>query len=1231
MDPKIYEKMLKVRKSENLTLKKPRFLRDTFQHKGKTLPLEMRNYQTQMVFHTLLSKRFVIGDDCGLGKCVTRGSMISTTHGLIPIGDLHDWSRMKPDTFQGMKSDVKVLVDDAALPIRNFYYGGVKPTVKMKSRYGFEIEGSYVHPLLVWRDCNHEWVQMQDLKEGDYICIDRTEVDFPAECSDEALKLEPLQRALIGSRTFNVQYLRTLCDDKGLIQDSHLEFIALNVEQARQVQLVLLRFGIVSRRTEDSLALYGSDVDLFHQKIGFTSLLKNKVLEAASNPSSKSCEDTVPKVHEFTDDLRLQLENVGVSNVEGEMLSYALIQELLSLCEIHNLTSSKSYHVLKEVCISRYFYDPVVSLERGEAEVFDIEVDDSRHCFVANGIMSHNTLEMIATIAALWEKDTDLKFIVVTNTSVMNQWGDEIDKFTQGIKWRVAEGGPKKRHALYEDYFTNWDTDEPEVLIINYHRLKRDHRIFRTFAEGHRYAMALDECFTYDTPVLLKDGTTHRIGDIVEQKIPFKVQSYNTSTGKVEVKSIVNWFKKPSQKRTLLNIKTAHSGTITCTPSHEFYQEDGTKIAAEDLKVGGHVVHYVADPTSEEQMQIILGSLLGDGSVSHPDRARPGVNLYHTNSVYLKWKKSFLSSLGTSDTYIQGQARFRINASAHITDVIKGSGLYSTGKKVLTRDFLDAINPLGLAVWYADDGDYDTESGTVVISTDKYVQEEVDLLISYLEDQWNITCVYQEGVLKFDRTNSQILLDLFEHGLPSMEHKFGGKTAMTHQFTPLPGHGKDTILSIDESVEVGHVYDIEVEGNHNYFAQGILVSNCTAVKNPESQTHHVFRQLSLEADRVYGLTATLIKNNLEEGFGIYKVIVPTLFRTKKGFYDRYCVTRMQRIPGSKRKIPKIIGHTKAHTEAFREVISPFYLGRAKQDVATELPVLTTKDISMPMEKSQYIYYKEALEGLLTMNEGTEEEEERETTKLTQLIYCQEIVNSPHLIGNEVKSGKEEYFLQMLQEEFADEKVIVFTRFRAMVDRLQGLLEKGQGYSLGIEPGQGKNWEPAPETKVKKGLVRVTGAESSLQRDAGKRAFTETPNTNLIFITMAGAEAINLQEARVIIFYDLPWSAGDYIQIVGRLIRIGSPHDRVYAIHLLSETPDGCKTIDHHVRQTLDKKMGYIEQTLGERLVTDGAEVIRTASDGTDVEYIQVDSSGTSSLFDLLVEDAKNGGTKHEKD
>ena len=347
----------------------------------------------------------------------------------------------------------------------------------------------------------------------------------------------------------------------------------------------------------------------------------------------------------------------------------------------------------------------------------------------------------------------------------------------------------------------------------------------------------------------------------------------------------------------------------------------------------------------------------------------------------------------------------------------------------------------------------------------------------------------------------------------------------------------------------------------------LICDEATVFKNPKTRVHKICKFLSNKASRAWGLTATLIKNNLLEGYGIYKVLVPEVFPlNERGFMDHYSIVQMQRVAKGK-QVPKIVGYSQKHIAKFRDKIELYYLGRPKHLVAKELPVLTTRDVKIGLTRWQHEKYQEALSGFMEHGDG----EGRETTQLTALIYCQEIVNHPALLEfPDYKSEKLEALADLLTEgDLEGEKVIVFSRFKKMVDVAQAYLEK-------------------------KGLVcvRVTGDESSADRKKAMLSFQD-PNSsvNVIFITMAGGDAINLQAAKALIFYDTPWSAGDYIQIVGRMIRIGSEHDRCYAIHLV------CKdTIDEHVQAVVKKKMKLINEILGERIRGDQeSSVVYSAS------------------------------------
>jgi SNF2 family DNA or RNA helicase len=417
----------------------------------------------------------------------------------------------------------------------------------------------------------------------------------------------------------------------------------------------------------------------------------------------------------------------------------------------------------------------------------------------------------------------------------------------------------------------------------------------------------------------------------------------------------------------------------------------------------------------------------------------------------------------------------------------------------------------------------------------------------------------------------QTYLEFALHKGPSKAVLLVGYAPLKRDWTKLTADGGQEIGTLSHIT--GLIKDLTV-----------VFDEAAAFKNDRSKTWDVCSALSAKATRCYGLTATLLKNNLIEGFCIYKVVYPQVFSTKTAFHRDYCVTQLQRVAGG-RKIPIIVGYK--NLGKFREVIDPYFLGRPKHAISDELPKLITREVLVELTPAEDAKYGEALTGILELGDGEIKEYEENKT-LVSLIYCQKTVDSMSLLrygegdvvnldifdeaGAEVSavSSKEQALLDLLTEEFDDEKVIVYCRFASLIPRLQELCKK-----QGIEN------------------VAVTGnvvdTDKNPARSMAQKAFQDlNSKIKVIFISDAGSEAINLQAASAMVFYNAPWSWGNYVQLLGRPIRIGSPHEKVIAIHLVTERPrvgiKDRKTIDRYTLEILQKKKTLIDSVLGEAAV-----------------------------------------------
>src|SRR6266511_4308032 len=260
-------------------------------------------------------------------------------------------------------------------------------------------------------------------------------------------------------------------------------------------------------------------------------------------------------------------------------------------------------------------------------------------------------------------------------------------------------------------------------------------------------------CFNYSTRVTLADGTQEKIGKIVNQRMDLEVLSYDPATNRVEPRRIVNWFDNGPAER-FLQFTVAKSGgngraQFAATENHLVRTPGGWRAAGE-LIAGDRVM--VAEPRrlSEQQWQVVLGSLMGDGNVSPNLQDRSGVRfrLGHgaqkgrspaeraTKAAYLDWKVGLLSNIECSRRVAPNGAVFADFTPLAELDELRRAVYLGDGKKHLSWDYLKALTPLALAVWYMDDGRLGTES--LDICVEAMSEGSRERLVEHLRDAYGL-------------------------------------------------------------------------------------------------------------------------------------------------------------------------------------------------------------------------------------------------------------------------------------------------------------------------------------------------------------------------------------------------------------------------------------------------------------------------------------------------------------
>jgi recombination protein RecA len=119
-------------------------------------------------------------------------------------------------------------------------------------------------------------------------------------------------------------------------------------------------------------------------------------------------------------------------------------------------------------------------------------------------------------------------------------------------------------------------------------------------------------CFHYSTRVMLADGSSEKIGKIVNQKLAVEVLSWNEKTGAIEPRPVVNWFDNgPAEQFIQFEVEGGPSGRrcFAATPNHTIYTPDG-EVSADELEIGDEVLVSVEDHAlTDDQLESAQGGV----------------------------------------------------------------------------------------------------------------------------------------------------------------------------------------------------------------------------------------------------------------------------------------------------------------------------------------------------------------------------------------------------------------------------------------------------------------------------------------------------------------------------------------------------------------------------------------------------------------------------------------------
>lgn len=345
--------------------------------------------------------------------------------------------------------------------------------------------------------------------------------------------------------------------------------------------------------------------------------------------------------------------------------------------------------------------------------------------------------------------------------------------------------------------------------------------------------------------VRLADGSAVKISTLVREKREVEVLSYSYEKGVVEPKKITNWFQRKSTgdfKR--FYMKGTH-GPLTCTPQHKLW--DGEMMREASTFGVGESLYMRQYIFSEEQKQVIWGSLLGDSTRNWKGGEKAGFVIQQSEAHrdYFEWKRRWFEDVISADCPYESTGGFGKGDFSVLRLLTEWSPLmkeitdkfYVGKERVVPIGSLDELGPLGMAVWIMDDGSFNGNS--IVLHTSGFSETchmEISRWLSAKGFEHTVLTtgrghrivnIHKESSIKMGNWVAPYMESSMLRKIPEVCRVEGRREPELGKFSLLPR----TIECVEDLVQKTLQYDLEVADNHNYFAADILVSNSHGLVN----------------------------------------------------------------------------------------------------------------------------------------------------------------------------------------------------------------------------------------------------------------------------------------------------------------------------------------------------------------------------------------------------------------
>ncbi len=279
----------------------------------------------------------------------------------------------------------------------------------------------------------------------------------------------------------------------------------------------------------------------------------------------------------------------------------------------------------------------------------------------------------------------------------------------------------------------------------------------------------------------------------------------------------------------------------------------------------------------------------------------------------------------------------------------------------------------------------------------------------------------------------------------------------------------------------------------------------------KTDTRKLFEDMRRYFSVIWGTTATPILNDEEGLYNLISYFDHTLFGNKTKFYNNYVDFVLKDIfikggGGRRKKIREVRGF-KNYDDLRNKIESVCLIRGIEYNVRF---YYLGKDIS----SVEADLYEKASRGIIGDEKKDFGARMHDLQRVVDNVYEYESI--------EGDISKEDLLLETLEIVLSkDYSPLIYAEYHLTIDRLDELLKKNR-----------------KELNIRK-IYHITG-----KTKAEDRRYIEAnlKPRDIVLITSAGTQSLNLQKSNTVIFYDIPFPIGVCVQIIGRVTRMDSKFD-----------------------------------------------------------------------------------------